>query len=267
MTRSTNIPGSSSEDFWSYFGRRLAEHAEIRKGSRVLDIGFGKGTSLLPAAEIVGPEGQVVGIDIYDQKIKNVSLEIKRRGLKNTTIINMNAKNMDFDDNSFDFILSGFSYVFYSLADAYRLLKRGGRIAVSSWALAGDLEWMGEAVQSLCPEGLYVGHKDIDEIGEDGCPRVYGRDTTESLTAVLHKARFQEVKVISEEKRFSYDSEEACWNVISSSGWQDCMKRIDETGPGGLAAFRQETFRILQKYKAGNCYRYTRSVLLGFGTK
>ena len=57
----TNLQGP---DYWDYVGIRLVEHANLASGDRVLDIGCGTGSSLFPAAERVGPEGYVVGIDI-----------------------------------------------------------------------------------------------------------------------------------------------------------------------------------------------------------
>ena len=144
MAKTTGIWKNILEDYWYDFGRTLVKHAEVCEDSRVLDIGFGRGTSLIPAAEIVGPGGEVIGIDNWDPHVKGTTLEIEQRGLTNATVVNMDARKIDFDDNSFDFILSGFSYVFYSLADTRRLLRHDGRIAVSSWGLEEDSEWMGD---------------------------------------------------------------------------------------------------------------------------
>ena len=267
MAKTTGIWKKPSEDYWSYFGKKLVEHAEVCEDSHVLDVGFGRGTSLIPAAEIVGPGGKVVGIDNWDAHVKGTTLEIEQRGLTNATVVNMDARKIDFDDNSFDFILSGFSYVFFSLADAHRLLKRGGRIALSSWSLEEDSEWMGELIQSNFPKDIYVGHEDMDEPEEDGRPRVYHRDTAESLAAQLHNAGFREVKVIPEEQQSAFESEEEWWDTMGHSGWQGCLKRIDETGAGALAAFKQEAFRMLQMHRVGDSYPYIRAVLFGLGTK
>jgi O-methyltransferase/aklanonic acid methyltransferase len=56
--------GPDGPDYWDYFGARLVEHAAIASGDRVLDVGCGTGSSLFPAAELAGPKGYVVGIDI-----------------------------------------------------------------------------------------------------------------------------------------------------------------------------------------------------------
>src|SRR5215204_291168 len=50
--------------FWDYFGRRTIELASLSIGSRVLDVCCGAGASALPAAELVGPKGKVIGVDV-----------------------------------------------------------------------------------------------------------------------------------------------------------------------------------------------------------
>ena len=51
-------------DYWDYFGVGLVEHASLRPGMQVLDVGCGTGSSLFPAAEVTGTTGHAVGIDI-----------------------------------------------------------------------------------------------------------------------------------------------------------------------------------------------------------
>ena len=52
------------EDYWEYYGSRLAEHAGIFPGAKVLDIACGTGSSLFPAAIKAGQTGYVFGFDI-----------------------------------------------------------------------------------------------------------------------------------------------------------------------------------------------------------
>ena len=53
-------------DYWEYFGRRLAYHADLLPGLSVLDLGCGTGSSLFPALDRVGELGSVTGIDLCD---------------------------------------------------------------------------------------------------------------------------------------------------------------------------------------------------------
>ena len=58
---------ASPLSFWDYFGRRTIELASLPIGSRVLDVCCGTGASALPAAEVVGQTGKVIGIDLAEQ--------------------------------------------------------------------------------------------------------------------------------------------------------------------------------------------------------
>jgi O-methyltransferase/aklanonic acid methyltransferase len=51
-------------DYWEYFGLRLVEHADIKPGTKLLDVGCGTGPSLFPAAEKTGANGYAAGVDI-----------------------------------------------------------------------------------------------------------------------------------------------------------------------------------------------------------
>ncbi len=63
-SRPIAISDLNGPDYWDYFGVRLAEYANIPLGAKVLDVGCGTGSSLLPAAERTGARGFVIGIDI-----------------------------------------------------------------------------------------------------------------------------------------------------------------------------------------------------------
>ncbi len=253
--------------YWVYFGKGLVEHAHINEGANVLDIGFGRGTSLIPASLKVGKDGFVVGIDNWVPHVKGMSEVIKKRKFHNTAIINMDAGSMGFKENSFDFLLSGFAYVFFSLKDAYPLLKTGGKVVLSSWALEEDSEWMGELIYSTFPKEIYTDYEDVDVSEETGHPRVYHKESEDKFGKLIKDAGFQEVKIISEVQRFAYKDEEEWWEIISNSGWQSCLKRIEDIGVGTRTKFKQDTFKMLQKYKESNGIGFKREVLFGIGMK
>jgi ubiquinone/menaquinone biosynthesis C-methylase UbiE len=99
----TNIWKKKAAEYWACFGKRLVEHADINEGACVLDIGSGRGTSLIPAAMKVGKVGYVVGVDNWEPFVKGIALEIKQHRLHNAAIINMDAERLGFKENCFDF--------------------------------------------------------------------------------------------------------------------------------------------------------------------
>src|SRR5678815_5270468 len=74
---------ASPLSFWDYFGRRTIELAALPIGSRVLDVCCGAGASALPAAEAVGPSGNVIGVDLAKQLLESARTKAIQRRLGN----------------------------------------------------------------------------------------------------------------------------------------------------------------------------------------
>jgi SAM-dependent methyltransferase len=242
--------------YWAYFGQRLVELANISAGARVLDIGSGRGTSLLPAAARVGPRGLAVGIDNWKEHVQGTSFEVKRRGL-DAWMVEMDAERLGFRNDSFDYVLSGFAVCWFSLRDVFPLLREGGRIALSSWAWQQDSEWMGELIGRLIPEPSNT----------DRRPRVYSMDTVESLEDVLDKAGFRDIQVLREDRAFVFRDEEEWWKIMASSGWQNHLARIQSLGSGVLEKLKRDARAMLQNHRDADGIRFTRSVFFAFGAK
>ena len=67
--------------------KAVIENARIRKGMRVLDAGCGPGRLAIPIAEHLGPEGEVVALDLQPEMIARVRQRIEDRGIKNVTTL------------------------------------------------------------------------------------------------------------------------------------------------------------------------------------
>ena len=148
--------------FWDRLGKRTIDLLGIQKGSMILDVGTGGGSTLFPALEKAGPTGQVIGIDKRASRVKPTHAEIQRCGFGNVQIMIMDAREMGLDDNSFDYAIAGFvgwgNWFDFQLCEfkepdllmeeIYRVLKSGGKLGVSTWVLQGDLDWMKQFLAS-----------------------------------------------------------------------------------------------------------------------
>jgi ubiquinone/menaquinone biosynthesis C-methylase UbiE len=111
---------------------KLVEVAAPRRGDSILDVGCGTGLVTHLLAARVGPMGSVVGIDLSARM-----LDLARPGsIPNTTFMAMAAERMFFRARSFDLVTYGQSLPYLvdplaSLAEAARLLRPGGRVALS----------------------------------------------------------------------------------------------------------------------------------------
>ena len=69
-----------SNTFWERFGRRTIARLDLRQGQRVLDVCCGSGASAIPAAEAVGPDGQVIGVDLAENLLALARAKASARG-------------------------------------------------------------------------------------------------------------------------------------------------------------------------------------------
>lgn len=170
---------------------RLAELAQPGPGEAVLDVGTGTGLVAHLAAQQVGRRGQVIGIDLSAGMLEMA----RRRPRVNTRFIGMAAERLVFKEATFDLVTYGLSLADLadpgtSLEEAFRVLKEGGRIAVSSERRSLQTESQ-EVFFSLI-EGLAGQHYmhlppapgDRSHLGEP-----------EVLPRILEAAGFQEVQV------------------------------------------------------------------------
>jgi arsenite methyltransferase len=118
---------------------------EVNEGDVVLDIGCGAGVDAIMARKMVGPSGNVVGVDLVRNMIERAKTNLKETDLEDIVLIEDSVENLDFPDESFDAVIS--NGVFNLIPDkegtiskAFRLLKPGGRLMIADQIMIGELE-------------------------------------------------------------------------------------------------------------------------------
>ncbi|HET9399354.1 MAG TPA: methyltransferase domain-containing protein [Candidatus Acidoferrales bacterium] len=119
----------------------LIEDARIERGSSVLDVATGPGEPALTIAEVVGPDGRVVGTDVAPEMVEAARRETVQRKLQNARFEVAFTESLPFADNTFDSVVSRFGVMFFPspvecLRSMLRVLKPGGRIALAVWYLS-----------------------------------------------------------------------------------------------------------------------------------
>ena len=110
--------------------------ANIQKGETLVDLGSGAGIDCFLAADLVGEEGSVIGIDMTPDMIYKARQNLSKRGMKNVQFRLGEIEHLPVADNTVDVVVSNCvinlspdkPQVFREI---YRILKRGGRIGIS----------------------------------------------------------------------------------------------------------------------------------------
>jgi SAM-dependent methyltransferase len=239
---------SAEQACFAHFGHRLVDEIGVTAGHSVLDVATGRGAALFPAAERVGPTGQVIGIDLAEAMVRATSEEAARRDVPAQLRV-MDAEQLEFPDATFDRVLCGFGIMFFphlerALAECRRVLKPDGQLGVSTWRVspANDL---GETLVQL---GV------IPDRG-DGLRFADPNDVVAPLVA----AGFAAVSARLDEATFRYEDLDAYWQSARGYVLRWALDALDDSQVARVR--RALTDRVQHRWRDDGLYLTATAVL------
>jgi SAM-dependent methyltransferase len=173
--------------------------AAPQPGERVLDVGCGPGATTLMAAQAVGPEGSVLGVDVSEPLTRLAERRAAEAGLSNTTFLVADAQTTDLTEHGpFDLLLSRFGVMFFddpeaAFANLHAALRPDARLAFACWKGFADNPWMsvpmGAALEHLPPP---------PQLGPEA-PGPWAFADPDRVTRILEAAGFADVRAESME--------------------------------------------------------------------
>src|SRR5215510_4362857 len=161
--------------------------AGLKPGDHVLDLGSGAGVDVLMAARVVGHEGRVYGLDMTDDMLEAAQRNVQLAGLRNVVFLRGDIEAIPLPSGSIDVIISNCVVNLTpdkgaALVEAHRVLRSGGRLAVTDVVVDGDLD------------GLPLTERQI-RAGLSWAACVAGALTTNELRATLEAVGFENIAI------------------------------------------------------------------------
>jgi ubiquinone/menaquinone biosynthesis C-methylase UbiE len=208
--------------FWERFGRATVERLRLPARARVLDVCCGSGASALPAAEAVGAQGSVLGIDLSANLLQLARAKATKRGLDNVEFRLGNLLDVRHQEAQFDAVVCVFGIFFLAdMAEGVRGLwqavRPGGTLAITTWGPrffepANTAFW--NAVREVRPD-LYKGFNPWDRIVDPA-----------SLQALLREGGVEQAQIVAESGTHPIASPDAWWSAVLGTGYRGTLEQL-----------------------------------------
>jgi SAM-dependent methyltransferase len=188
---------------------RVVARASLTAGQYVLDLGTGTGAVAERAAQVVGPQGHVVGVDLSPDMLALAQRRVVAGGLTNVRLREGRAESLPAEDAAFDVVLASLSLMYVldraaAVREIARVLRPQGRLVAAVWAGPAQCD----IVLLQQTAGRFAGPPPIPGVGPGALadPTVF----LQQLAAVGMEARVEQ-----EVLGFTFDTFAAAWEALA----------------------------------------------------
>lgn len=224
---------------------------DIQRGDKVLDIGCGFGETALEISELVGPEGEVLGIDCTDAFLDIANQERDAAGATNVRFELGDAQVCELPEAYFDLAYSRFGVMFFqsavrALRNANRALKPEGKVCLIVWRSLSENPCWGAAKE--------IALRHLPPPGDDAAtcgPGPFSMASEETDRAMLDAAGFGEVELfkrIDAEVCIGRDIEEAIDYQLLVGPSGEIIREAGDEGRRKLPAIREDLRDLMTPY-------------------
>lgn len=229
----------ASNSFWDRFGRRTIERLDLKRGARVLDVCCGSGASAIPAAQAVGPEGSVLGIDLAERLLEIARTKANVHGLKNVEFRVGDMLHLGLPQSRFDAVICVFGIFFVpdmtaAVRELWKVVRPGGKLAITTWGPRffepGNTAFW-NSVREVAPH-LYKSFNPWDRICDP-----------QSVQRLLVDAGIERSDAWAEAGQHAIPSSEAWWSAVLGSGYRGTLETLDQQGRDHVRAVNHAFIR------------------------
>jgi SAM-dependent methyltransferase len=194
-------------------GERLVEALDPRPGESILELACGPGDTGFLAAERIGDTGRLLSTDFAEAMVGAARRRSAELALKNVEHRVIDAQAIDLPDESVDGVLCRWGYMLMpdpaqALAETWRVLRRGGRLACSVWAEARDNPWAAAGARAAVELGFV-------EPPEPDAPGPFRLGDVARVQALVEGAGFEPPRVEDVPLVWRYADFDDYWSIGS----------------------------------------------------
>jgi SAM-dependent methyltransferase len=194
-------------------GEWLVEALDPQPGETILELAAGTGETGFAAAAALGDDGRLISTDFAPNMVEAARAESQRLGLRNVEHRQLDAENMELEDDSVDGVLCRWGYMLMAdpegaLNETRRVLRDGGRLALSVWGGAEENPWAD------------IPRRAIDEhIGaappDPTAPGIFALADPQRTRALLEAAGFEVRRMEDVQLRWRFEDFDAYWRYLN----------------------------------------------------